>query len=195
MKARTTSAVAMQRLAARLGKRVIAGDVIGLVGDLGAGKTCFVQGLARGLGVPARERVASPTFNILLEHAGRLVLHHIDLYRIGSSDELAELGLAEVLYGGGVGAVEWLDRHPEIAPADHLEVRIAIDGPRLRTLTAVPHGARSEALAEDWLGGGETGARRSSSSGAWKRSAGEAGRSAPAGEPARATRRKKPGGG
>src|SRR5207237_5335442 len=99
-----------QRLGERLGAVCEPGDVIALVGDLGAGKTAFVQGLARGLGVPDEERVASPTFDIILEHAGRLVLHHVDLYRLGSEDELAELGLGELLAGDGVAAVEWFDR-------------------------------------------------------------------------------------
>jgi tRNA threonylcarbamoyladenosine biosynthesis protein TsaE len=140
-----------RRLAAQLGRLAHAGQVIALVGELGAGKTCFVQGLARGLGVPPSERVASPTFNIVLEHRGRLPLYHIDLYRLAGADELGELGLESYLHGEGVCAVEWMDRFPQLAPADHLEVRLAVEGPRARRLTALPHGPRSAALAAAWL--------------------------------------------
>ena len=126
--------------------------MIALVGDLGAGKTCFAQGLARGMGVPEEERVASPTFNIVLDHAGRTVLHHIDLYRLGDPSELDELGMDALFYSDGVCAVEWMDRFPQIAPPDHLEVRLVADGPRHRTLTATSHGPRSEKLLADWLG-------------------------------------------
>ena len=128
--------------------------MVGLTGPLGAGKTCFVQGLARGLGVPDGERVASPTFNIVLDHAGRLPLHHVDLYRLGDEGELAELGLGELLASGGVSAVEWLDRFPRLAGPHFLEVRITplTDGPRARSIEAIPHGPRAEALAQAWLG-------------------------------------------
>jgi tRNA threonylcarbamoyladenosine biosynthesis protein TsaE len=148
---RTHSAAETRRLAARLGRAARAGDVLALVGGLGAGKTCFVQGLALGLGVPREEHVASPTFNIVLEHRGRLPLHHVDLYRIGSPDELSELGLEQLLEGGGVAAVEWADRFPELLPRDHLELRFIVAGPRARAIEAVPHGPRSAALADAWL--------------------------------------------
>ncbi len=151
---RVASAAETKRLAARLGRLAQAGDVIGLTGDLGAGKTCFVQGLAVGLGVPKDERVASPTFNIVLTHPGRLPLVHIDLYRLGSEGELAELGLDQLLAEGGVGAVEWLDRFPAVAPADRLDVHIAVEGPRERTITATSRGPRSEALLRAWLSPG-----------------------------------------
>lgn len=151
---RVGSPAETKRLAARLGRLARAGDVIGLVGDLGAGKTCFVQGLAEGLGVPRDERIASPTFNIVLTHPGRVPLVHVDLYRLGSEGELAELGLEQLLEEGGVGAIEWLDRFPAVAPADHLDVRITIDaaeGPRARTITAESRGPRSEALLTAWI--------------------------------------------
>jgi len=145
------SAAATQRLGEALGRLLQAGDVVALSGDLGAGKTCFAQGLARGLGVPADERVQSPTFTIVSEHQGRLPLYHMDLYRIGDRGELAELGLEQYLEGAGVCAIEWLDRFPGLAPADHLELRLTIAGPRRRTLTAIAHGPRSAALGALWL--------------------------------------------
>ena len=142
---------ATRRLAERLGKKAQPGDVLALVGDLGVGKTCFVQGLARGLGV-ARGRVASPTFNIVIEHAGRIPLYHIDLYRIADTGELAELGLETYLYGPGLCAVEWMDRFPGLAPPERVEVGLSIEGALKRQLTVRGYGARGEALVHAWLG-------------------------------------------
>jgi tRNA threonylcarbamoyladenosine biosynthesis protein TsaE len=147
----TNSETETQRLAARLGKLVQPGDVLALVGTLGVGKTCFVQGLAKGLGVPARERVASPTFNIVLPHEGRIPLYHVDLYRMVDPGELSEIGLDHYLYGDGVCAVEWLDRFPELAPKERLSIELSIAGPRRRMLSVVDHGARAAALAQAWL--------------------------------------------
>ena len=142
---------ATRRLAERLGKKARPGDVLALVGDLGVGKTCFVQGLARGLGV-TQGRVASPTFNIVIEHAGRVPLYHIDLYRIADRGELTELGLETYLYGPGLCAVEWMDRFPDLAPPERVEVGLSIEGARKRRLTVHGYGTRGEALVRDWLG-------------------------------------------
>lgn len=139
-----------QRLAARLGKLCRGGDVLQISGDLGAGKTCFVQGLARGLEVPAGTRVTSPTFNIVLEYAGRVPLHHLDLYRLGDEGELREIGFDHYAYGGGVCAVEWMERFPSLAPPERLAIELAIDGPRARTLTVTGHGARGVELEQAW---------------------------------------------
>jgi tRNA threonylcarbamoyladenosine biosynthesis protein TsaE len=109
----------------RLGRALTAGDVVLLFGELGAGKTAFVRGLARGLGVPAEE-VSSPTFTLVQEYRGRdLTLYHVDLYRLEPA-EVADLGLDE-LAGAGVVAIEWADRwrdHPDAA----IEVRLADAG-------------------------------------------------------------------
>jgi len=154
-----------RRLGERLGRVARAGDVIALLGTLGAGKTCFTQGLALGLGVPPDERVASPTFTIVSEHAGRVPLYHIDLYRLGDEGELAEIGLEGYLGGDGVAAVEWMDRFPRLAPADHLEVRLALDADARsstrRVLTARATGPRSSSLLAAWLPAPRAPARRS----------------------------------
>ena len=93
-------------LAADVAKTLRAGDVILLHGELGAGKTTFTKGLAKALGI--EETVTSPTFNYVKEYqGGRLPLFHFDMYRLGSSDELYELGLEEYFYRGGVVVVEW----------------------------------------------------------------------------------------
>lgn len=106
---RTTSAGETERLGARLGETAPAGALLGLVGDLGAGKTCLVRGLAAGLGADP-ESVHSPTFVIATEYrGGRLPLHHVDLYRLEAPVRDADF-LREALFGSGVAVVEWFDR-------------------------------------------------------------------------------------
>ena len=104
------------------------GLVIAAVGQLGAGKTCLAQGVARGLDVPTGHYVNSPTFAILQSHPGRLVFHHIDLYRIGDSDEALGVGLDEVVGAEGVTLVEWPGRLPELLPADVLWIHLEVSG-------------------------------------------------------------------
>jgi len=108
----------------RLGRELRGGEVVLLHGPLGAGKTAFVQGLARGLDVPPERRVASPTFTLVNEHAGRVPLYHVDLYRLEKEREMEEIGLAEYFESGGVVAVEWAERLGALAPAAPIEVRI-----------------------------------------------------------------------
>lgn len=114
------------------------GERIALIGDLGAGKTCFVRGLAEGLGIPA-ENVRSPSFPILIPHeGGRLPLYHIDLFRLPAGD-IDSLSLREYIYGSGVCAIEWPERLDEPLD-DHLEVRLDFV-PGGRRLVAVAHGS------------------------------------------------------
>ena len=114
------TAAAGERLAERLGP----GDVVALTGELGAGKTCFVQGLVRGLGVTAG--ATSPTFVLVNEYRGRVPVHHVDVYRTQSLTELLDIGLAEMLDGDGVTLIEWADRCEALLPAR--TVRVHIDG-------------------------------------------------------------------
>ena len=105
-----------------IGEKSLAGDILLLTGELGAGKTCFIQGLAEGLGVPGYVR--SPTFVLTHQYSGRLTLFHLDLYRIDGPLEAWSLGLEEQLFGGGVCAVEWADRAPELFPDSCLWVHL-----------------------------------------------------------------------
>jgi tRNA threonylcarbamoyladenosine biosynthesis protein TsaE len=144
--ARAETAEDLQALGERLGRALRVGDVIALIGPLGAGKTTFVQGLARGAGVDADRHVASPTFALVNEHPGRVRLVHADLYRIERRAELAELGLDDAFDRAAV-AIEWLDRFPDAAPADRLEITIAIEADGRRALTFVGQGPRGAELA------------------------------------------------
>jgi len=141
------TAAETQAIAERLGRLLAPGDVLALVGPLGAGKTTFVQGLARGLDVPPDRHVASPTFALVNEHPGRVPLVHADLYRIEDARELAELGLTDAFDRAAV-AIEWLDRFPDAAPADRLEITLAFADGDARTLTLTAIGARATALVD-----------------------------------------------
>ena len=147
----TTDAVeATRRLAAAVAELARPGDVVVLAGDLGAGKTAFTQGFGAALGVD--EPITSPTFTLVNRYEGRLVLHHLDVYRLGRLEEVVDLGLAEFLDEDGVVLVEWGDTIAPILPADALEIRIALgdgDDDRRIEFTAVGDrwGVRSRALA------------------------------------------------
>lgn len=126
------SAEATQALAESIGRRAEPGTVIALSGDLGAGKTCFIQGLAAGLDVETP--VTSPTFVMIAEHAGRLPLYHVDLYRTESLAEIRALGLDELLDGEGITAIEWAEKAGPLLPVRTVRVRIEGAGDEPRTV-------------------------------------------------------------
>lgn len=111
-------------VAALLGALLTGGEVVGLVGGLGAGKTCFAQGLARGLGVSPKAYVTSPTFALCNQHEGRVPLYHVDLYRLADADEATCIGYEDLFDGTAVVAIEWFDRFPELWPSGFLEISL-----------------------------------------------------------------------
>ena len=122
MSVRTDSADATRAVAAALAEQLVAGDLVLLVGDLGAGKTAFAQGLAKGLGI--EEPVTSPTFTIVQQYEGRLRLAHVDVYRLDRVQDLYDLGFDELIDDDGVTVVEWGDLVAQALPTEHLLVRI-----------------------------------------------------------------------
>jgi tRNA threonylcarbamoyladenosine biosynthesis protein TsaE len=124
-----------QAVAAAFALRLRAGCILALHGTLGAGKTCFVKGLAQALGV--RLPVTSPTFTIVNEYCGSVPLYHIDLYRISGPDEALALGLEEYIFGDGITAIEWPDRAGDLLPDDRT-IQVALSQPagmsRARTI-------------------------------------------------------------
>ena len=116
-----------------LAQKLRGGDVLAFTGSLGMGKTAFTRGLARGLG--CRGRVTSPTFTIVNEYEGRTPLFHFDMYRLGSSDELFDIGWEDYLARGGVCAVEWSENVMDALPEDTVWVRIAREGDTGRSIT------------------------------------------------------------
>ena len=128
-----------EAVGARLAEALTPGSVVAFTGDLGAGKTAFTRGLARGLGVP--DRVTSPTFTIVNEYeGGRLPLFHFDMYRLGSADELFDIGWEDYLRRGGVCAVEWSENIAGALEPDAVRVDIrrgSSDQERVITVTGV----------------------------------------------------------
>jgi len=117
----------------RLGRILGPGAVVALTGELGAGKTCFIQGLVRGLGVTGR--ATSPTFVLINQYPGRVPVYHVDAYRTESLTELMDLGLLELLGGGGVTVIEWADKLESLLPPEAIHVHIDGVGDQPRAIT------------------------------------------------------------
>ncbi len=144
----TNSHEETEELGAEFAQTLKPGSVVALFGELGAGKTCFTKGIAKGLGI--KDYVKSPSFVIVISYGadeewsksagvdkskgGRLPLHHIDLYRIASGREADELGLEEYLYGRGVCVIEWAERAPDALPDDTINVTLTYEGESRRRI-------------------------------------------------------------
>jgi tRNA threonylcarbamoyladenosine biosynthesis protein TsaE len=142
----SSSPEATHALGLKLGALLQPGDFVGLAGELGAGKTALVRGIAEGAGVPVSE-VSSPTFTIVQTYAGRLPLHHADLYRLSSADELYATGFFDLL-GEGAAVVEWVDRVKIDVPMLRLELSV-VDA-TTRRIEPVALGARAAELLARW---------------------------------------------
>ncbi len=129
-----------QKFGIHIGELALPGDIFLLLGNLGAGKTCFTQGIAWGLGI--KEYAVSPSFIVVRELYGRLPLYHIDLYRLDHIEEIVELGLDDYLYGGGVCVVEWAEKGLSVLPAEHLLIKIDYLADAERNLCLEPNGKR-----------------------------------------------------
>lgn len=123
---RSTSPEMTQEVGQRFAKALKPRDVVALEGELGSGKTCFVQGVARGLGVPPKTFVRSPSFTILNQYQGDITLYHLDFYRLDEHDDLDDLGLDELFDGDGITVVEWADKFRGALPPRTIRVHFAI---------------------------------------------------------------------
>ncbi|MHB9098659.1 MAG: tRNA (adenosine(37)-N6)-threonylcarbamoyltransferase complex ATPase subunit type 1 TsaE [Syntrophales bacterium] len=109
-----------------LGENLRSGDCVALTGELGAGKTCLTQGVAKGMGVPDCYAVTSPTFTLINEYPGRdAILYHVDVYRLTGSADLLEMGYEEYLLGSGVMVIEWAEKIPDYIPEEALCIGIS----------------------------------------------------------------------
>ena len=140
MRVTTGSVEETRALGEALGRLLEAGDVVGLSGELGAGKTALAQGIARGLEVA--EPVSSPTFALVHEYRGRVPVWHLDTYRVASLDELVDLSWDDLLAGGGVILVEWPERIAPALPAERLHVSLRDRGGDTREIELAPRGER-----------------------------------------------------
>jgi tRNA threonylcarbamoyladenosine biosynthesis protein TsaE len=134
-------------LGRRIGRAAKPGNVLALVGDLGAGKTVLAKGVAEGLGAASAREVVSPTFVLCREYLdGRLPLYHFDAYRLRGAADLEGIGASEIFGGEGLSLVEWADRAPQALPLDRLEARLEVTGPESRRLTFEARGPQAARL-------------------------------------------------
>jgi tRNA threonylcarbamoyladenosine biosynthesis protein TsaE len=128
-----------RRVGAALAELMVPGDVVTLTGDLGAGKTCLVQGAARALGVEGP--VASPTFVLVREYRGHVPVYHVDVYRLDRLQEVLDLGFEDLLDPSGVLFIEWGDVIDALLPDSFLEVRLTAPEDEVRRLRVRGHGS------------------------------------------------------
>ena len=124
---RTESPEETQALGEKIGKTLKRGDVIALIGDLGTGKTCLTQGIARGARIAPDEIVSSPSYILINEYNGTVPIYHIDLYRLENSEEIAELGLSEYVEGDGICIIEWAERMADGLPDSCIKIHITLE--------------------------------------------------------------------
>lgn len=152
---RTASPEESRALGRALGELLGPGSFVALTGELGAGKTVLVQGIARGVGFEGY--VTSPSFVVINEYRGRLPIYHVDLYRISDPASLLDLGYREVFWSDGVTLVEWADRALELLPETRLDVSIEFAGSEARVLRLAARGDSASrilaSLASAWPGG------------------------------------------
>lgn len=146
---KTKSAEETFQLGLALGKNISEPCIIGLQGDLGAGKTAFIQGLARGLGVPEQYRITSPSYTIINQYPGRLAFFHVDLYRVEDPEEIEQTGLAEILSQQHVTAVEWAEHLPDEAPKPDIVILISTQSADTRKFRMFFYGPRFLNLVEN----------------------------------------------
>lgn len=132
-------------LGRQLGQHLKAGDILGLVGELGSGKTTLVKGIALGLGVGEKEAVASPSFVLIKEYTGRIPLFHLDLFRLDRIRDIEHLGIEEYLFDEGVCVIEWAEKLKMLLP-DYLQIDLVIKSENKREFRFFARGRRYRAL-------------------------------------------------
>ena len=136
----TTSPEETHSLGSHIGRALTPGTVIFLSGDLGCGKTAFVQGLARGLDVPETYYVTSPTFSIVNEYPGRVTLFHLDIYRLMDLSDLDDIGFDDIVSGEGVVAIEWAEKFPLDFLVPDIAIHIENSGGSKREFSIIIYG-------------------------------------------------------
>ena len=135
-----------QSMGQKIGRCIEKETVITLTGELGSGKTLFVQGLAKGLDVPKEYYITSPSYTLINEYPARYTLFHVDLYRLGDPIEFEDTGLYEILNGDGVVAIEWADRLPEDLLVDYLAINFKIIDDTSRKICITAYGLEAGIL-------------------------------------------------
>ena len=132
-----------------LGRIAEPADIITLEGELGAGKTALTQAIGLGLEVDPKVYITSPTFSLLQEYQGRLMLYHMDLYRLAGEEDIENLGFTEYIYGNGLTVIEWPERLGSLMPADRLHILLLITGAGSRTAQLTPYGGQWQKKVAD----------------------------------------------
>jgi len=129
-----------QKLGKKISKLIKPGDLLAFYGELGAGKTCLIQGISRGLEV--KDYVTSPSFTIINEYKGKILVFHFDLFRLSNIEEILDLGYEEYFYGEGLTVIEWAEKIENLLPRDHLKIDIKFKSYYERRISLIPKGDR-----------------------------------------------------
>ncbi|MBW2605564.1 MAG: tRNA (adenosine(37)-N6)-threonylcarbamoyltransferase complex ATPase subunit type 1 TsaE [Deltaproteobacteria bacterium] len=140
-----------KKLGKIIGTAVTAGTVLALTGNLGSGKTSFVQGLARGLEVPDDYYITSPSYTLINEYPGRYPLFHVDLYRISDPMDMEDIGLYEILHNSGIAAIEWADRIEQKLLPDSINIHFELTGDKTRKICITAYDLKNADLLKNIL--------------------------------------------
>ncbi|HAJ33823.1 MAG TPA: tRNA (adenosine(37)-N6)-threonylcarbamoyltransferase complex ATPase subunit type 1 TsaE [Candidatus Atribacteria bacterium] len=143
----TKSPEKTKNLGKEVSKLAKSGDLLAFYGELGAGKTCFIQGISQGLEV--KDYVTSPSFTIINEYQGKIPIYHFDLFRLDNAEEILELGYEEYFYGEGLTVIEWAEKIEQLLPKEHLKIDIKFKDRYQRTISFIPQGDRFDKFLKE----------------------------------------------
>ncbi len=156
---KTKSSAETIRTGKSIGSRLLPGDVVALVGELGAGKTQFIKGMATGVGVGKPAYISSPSFTLINEYPGKIPFYHIDLFRLEWEKEAEELGLEDYFQSEGITAIEWADKIPALLPKEMLLIHLAYMGKNTRSIELIGKGKRYQKILKGLKGSRIQGAK------------------------------------
>jgi len=139
-----------KKLGKEVGKLAKPGDLLAFYGELGVGKTCFIQGISRELEV--QDYVTSPSFTIINEYHGKIPIYHFDLFRLNNAEEILELGYEEYFYGEGLTVIEWAEKIEQLLPKEYLKIDIKFKDRYERTISFIPQGDRFNKFLKELIG-------------------------------------------
>jgi len=143
----TKSPEETNNLGEKISKIIKPGDLLAFYGELGVGKTCFIQGISQGLKV--KDYVTSPSFTIINEYQGNVPIYHFDLFRLNNAEEILEFGYEEYFNGEGLIVIEWAEKIEQFLPKEHLKIDIKFKDRYKRTISFIPQGDRFNNLLEE----------------------------------------------
>lgn len=149
---KTKSSAETIRTGKSIGSRLLPGDVVALVGELGAGKTQFIKGMATGVGIGKPAYISSPSFTLINEYPGKIPFYHIDLFRLEWEKEAEELGLEDYFQSEGITAIEWADKIPALLPKEMLLIHLAYTGKNTRSIELIGKGKRYQKILKGLKG-------------------------------------------